>query len=136
MRVGIALSDPGGVLATPLITLTRDERAESDLDRLAELVAEHEVVEVVVGLPRTLAGRHGPAARSAMAYAGALAGRIAPVPVQLADERLSTVIGQRALRAGGVPGRRQRAVVDQAAAVVILQSWLDQRRAGGGERSR
>jgi putative Holliday junction resolvase len=125
VRVGVALSDPNGVLATPLITLSRDRRAGVDLERLAELVAEHEVVEVVVGLPRTLAGRHGPAAEAAQSYAAALAERIAPVPVRLTDERLSTVAATRSLRGGGVPGRRQRAVVDQAAAVQILQSWLD-----------
>jgi putative Holliday junction resolvase len=125
VRVGVALSDPGGVLATPLTTLSRDQRAGSDVERLAELVAEHEVVEVVVGLPRTLAGRQGPAAAAARAYATALADRIAPVPVRLADERLSTVVASRVLRTSGVPGRRQRAIVDQAAAVEILQSWLD-----------
>jgi putative holliday junction resolvase len=129
VRVGVALSDPNGVLATPLTTLSRDQRAGADLERLAELVAEHEVVEVVVGLPRTLAGRHGPAADAAQSYAAALAERIAPVPVRLTDERLSTVAATRSLREGGVPGRRQRAVVDQAAAVQILQSWLD---AAGG----
>jgi putative Holliday junction resolvase len=125
VRVGVALSDPGGVLATPLTTLSRDQRAGSDVERLAELVAEHEVVEVVVGLPRTLAGRQGAAAAAARAYATALGDRIAPIPVRLADERLSTVVASRVLRTSGVPGRRQRAVVDQAAAVEILQSWLD-----------
>lgn len=134
VRVGVALSDPHGVLATPLITLSRDQRAGADLERLAELVAEHEVVEVVVGLPRTLGGRHGPAAEAASSYAAELAGRIAPVPVRLADERLSTVVATRGLRESGVRGRRQRAVVDQAAAVQILQSWLDARAGGAGER--
>ena len=128
VRVGVALSDPRGVLATPLTTLSRDERAGEDIERLAELVAEHEVVEVVVGLPRTLAGRHGPAAQAAQSYASTLAERIAPVPVHLTDERMSTVVAIRSLREGGVRGRRQRAVVDQAAAVQILQSWLDRSR--------
>jgi putative holliday junction resolvase len=123
--VGVALSDPHGVLATPLTTLSRDQRAGVDIERLAGLVAEHEVVEVVVGLPRTLAGRHGPAADAAQSYAAVLAERIAPVPVRLHDERLSTVVATRALRDSGVRGRRQRAIVDQAAAVQILQSWLD-----------
>jgi putative holliday junction resolvase len=125
VRVGVALSDPNGVLATPLTTLSRDHRAGADLDSLARLVVEHEVVEVVIGLPRTLAGRHGPAAEAAQSYASALAERIAPVPVRLTDERLSTVAATRSLRDTGVPGRRQRAVVDQAAAVQILQGWLD-----------
>jgi putative pre-16S rRNA nuclease len=123
-------------LATPLVTLSRDEAAGSDLARLAELVTEHKVVEVVVGLPRTLAGRLGPAAVQAQSFAAALAARIAPVPVRLADERLSTVTATRALRESGVRGRRQRAVVDQAAAVAILQSWLDTKGTGRPEERR
>lgn len=130
VRVGVALSDPNGVLASPLVTLPRDEVAGSDIVRLAELVAEHEVVEVVVGLPRTMAGRRGPAAQLAQSYAAALAERIAPVPVRLADERLSTVAATRALQDSGMRGRRQRAVIDQAAAVAILQTWLDAMGAG------
>jgi putative Holliday junction resolvase len=117
------------VLATPLVTLSRDERAGRDLDQLAALVREHEVVEVVVGLPRTLAGRTGQAASAALTYAEALAGRVDPVPVRLADERLTTVTAARMLSSRGVKGGRQRAVVDQAAAVEILQGWLDGRAA-------
>jgi putative Holliday junction resolvase len=127
VRVGISLSDPGAFLATPLVTLQRDEKRGSDLTELVRLVAEHDVVEVVVGLPKTLAGRHGPAAESAAAYAAALAGRVAPVPVRLSDERLTTVVVSRVLAQRGVKGKKQRAVVDQAAAVEILQSWLDAR---------
>jgi putative Holliday junction resolvase len=129
VRVGVALSDPAPVLATPLVTLSRDERSNGDLDRLAELVAEYGVVEVVVGLPRTLAARHGAAAEAAAGYAGKLAARIGPVPVRLADERLTTVSASRMLSERGVRGKRQRAVVDQAAAVEILQAWLDARAA-------
>jgi len=131
VRVGVALSDPDGVLATPLATLRRDERDGSDLRQLAELVVEHEVVEVVVGLPRTLAGREGPAAQAARDYVGAL-DSVLSVPVQLSDERLTTVMAIRTLSDRGVRGRKQRAVVDQAAAVEILQGWLDARRAVGG----
>lgn len=127
VRVGVALSDPSPVLATPLVTLSRDERGGKDISRLAALVTEHEVVEVVVGLPRTLAGRTGQAAQTAQRYADALATRIAPVPVRLADERLTTVTATRMLSQRGVKGGKQRAVVDQAAAVEILQSWLDGR---------
>jgi putative Holliday junction resolvase len=127
VRVGVALSDPGPVLATPLVTLSRDERSGSDLDRLAELVLEYEVVEVVVGLPRTLAARHGKAAAIATSYARQLARRVRPVPVRLADERLTTVSATRMLSDRGVRGHKQRAVVDQAAAVEILQAWLDGR---------
>jgi putative Holliday junction resolvase len=80
---------------------------------------------VVVGLPRTLAGREGLAAELARAYGSQLAERIAPVPVEFSDERLTTVMAQRRLSARGVPGRAKRAVIDQVAAVVILQLWLD-----------
>lgn len=131
VRVGVALSDPGGILAVPLVTLDRDERGGADLDALARLVAENEVVEVVVGLPRTLAGRDGPAAQAARGYADALVRRLPGVPVRLADERLTTVAAVRMLSDRGVRGRRQRAVVDQAAAVAILQSWLDSQRPHG-----
>jgi putative Holliday junction resolvase len=133
VRVGVALSDPAGTLATPLVTLDRDETTWSDLDALVELVTEHEVVEVVVGLPRTLAGREGPAAQAARAYVEDLRevlgehGR-ADLPVSLADERLSTVSATRMLSDRGVKGRAQRRVIDQAAAVEILQTWLDARR--------
>ena len=136
VRVGIALSDPDGTLATPLVTLDRDETTWSDLDRLVELVTEHEVVEVVVGLPRTLAGREGPAAQAARAYVDHLREvlaehSLADLPVTLADERLSTVSATRMLSDRGVKGRAQRHVVDQAAAVEILQTWLDARRRPG-----
>ena len=136
VRVGIALSDPDGVLATPLVTLDRDGTAGTDLDRLVALVDEHEVVEVVVGLPRTLAGRDGPAAQAAQDYAAATRERLAAtghdVAVVLADERLTTVTATRQLSDRGVRGRKQRRVIDQAAAVGILQGHLDARRAGGG----
>lgn len=130
VRVGVAVSDPGGVLATPLVTLRRDEREGSDLRQLAELVAEYEVVEVVVGLPRTLAGREGPAAETARSYADALE-PLLTVPIRMVDERLTTVVASRTLAQRGVKGRKQRAVIDQAAAVAILQGWLDQRRSSG-----
>ncbi|MCE7010561.1 Holliday junction resolvase RuvX [Kibdelosporangium philippinense] len=129
VRVGVALSDPAPMLASPLVTLSRDEKTTSDLDQIARLVTEHEVVEVVVGLPKTLAGRHGPAAIGAVAYATALAERIGQVPVRLGDERLTTVTASRMLSQRGVRGKKQRAVVDQAAAVEILQAWLDARAA-------
>jgi len=133
VRVGVARSDPHGVLATPLVTLARDLGAEpdavpADMAALATLVAEHEAVAVVVGLPVNLAGKHGPAAIHVKAYADRLAQVIAPVPVALTDERMSTVVASRRLAERGVRGRRQRAVVDQAAAVEILQSWLEAQR--------
>lgn len=129
VRVGLALSDPTPFLATPLVTLSRDAREDRDLDQLAALVVEHDVVEVIVGLPRTLADRHGASAEIAVSYAGKIIDRVAPVPVRLADERLTTVSAARMLAQRGVKGRKQRAVVDQAAAVEILQGWLDSRAA-------
>ena len=125
VRVGVALSDPAPMLASPLVTLVRDERDDTDLEQLARLITEHEVVEVIVGLPRTLADRQGQAATIAIDYADRVASRIAPVPVRLADERLTTVTASRMLSQRGVKGRKQRAVIDQAAAVEILQAWLD-----------
>jgi putative pre-16S rRNA nuclease len=128
VRIGVAASDPDGILATPVETVRRD-RAGRHVRRLAELAAEVAAVEVVVGLPRTLADRTGRSAQDAIELSEALARRIAPTPVRLADERLTTVSAQRSLRAAGVRAREQRAVIDQAAAVAILQSWLDERRA-------
>jgi putative holliday junction resolvase len=125
VRVGVAKSDRSGRLASPLITLSRQLKTKADLDELAALVLEHEVVGVVVGLPRTLAGREGDAAISARAYGAELARRIAPVAVEFVDERLTTVTAGRTLSLHGVRGRAQRAVIDQVAAVVILQNWLD-----------
>jgi putative Holliday junction resolvase len=125
VRVGIARSDPRGVLAVPVVTLARDPAKNRDLAELAALVAEYEAVGVVVGLPRTLAGREGQAAQLAREYGAALAERIAPVPVEYLDERLTTVSAQRKLAEGGVRGRAGRAVVDQVAAVELLQHWLD-----------
>jgi putative Holliday junction resolvase len=131
VRIGVAVSDPDGILATPVETVARDRRKNSDnhVRRLAALAGELNVVEVVVGLPRTLADRSGPAAHDAVELADQLAPRIAPIPVRLADERLTTVVAQRSLRDAGVRAKSQRSVIDQAAAVGILQNWLDQRRA-------
>jgi putative Holliday junction resolvase len=128
VRVGLALSDPTGTLASPLETLKRAKDG-SDLDRLVSLVMEHEVTEVVVGEPVHLSGASGASAEDAGAYAQALADRIPDVPVQLIDERLSTVTAASHLREGGIDSRKQRSVIDQAAAVVILQQFLDGRQA-------
>jgi putative Holliday junction resolvase len=132
VRVGVARSDPDGILATPLITLARDNAEETDLptdmSEISRLIAEYEAVEVVLGLPVNLSGLEGPAAIHVRTYAEKLADIIAPVPVVMSDERMSTVAATRRLSDRGVKGRRQRAVVDQAAAVEILQSWLDSQR--------
>jgi putative holliday junction resolvase len=132
VRIGVATSDPDAVLATPVETVRRD-RTEKHIRRLAKLVDELGAVEVVVGLPRTLADRTGPSAIDAIAVADELAARIAPIPVRLADERLTTVTAQRSLREAGVRAKGQRAMIDQVAAVGILQFWLDQRRAALAE---
>ncbi|MBU3749137.1 MAG: Holliday junction resolvase RuvX [Mycobacterium sp.] len=127
VRIGVAVSDPDGILATPVETVRRDRRG-AHLRRLATLVGENDVVEVVVGLPRTLANRVGSSADDAVGVAEALAGRIEPVPVRLTDERLTTVSAARSLREAGLRAKEQRGKIDQAAAVAILQGWLDQRR--------
>ncbi|MBU8810331.1 Holliday junction resolvase RuvX [Mycolicibacterium goodii] len=131
VRIGVASSDPDGILATPVETVARDKRDRTGkhVRRLAALVEEYEAVEVVVGLPRTLGDRAGASANDAVDVAEQLARRIAPTPVRLADERLTTVSAQRSLREAGVRARGQKAVIDQVAAVGILQGWLDQRRA-------
>ncbi len=131
VRVGLAVSDPGGVLATPVETIERDLESGADLGVIAAAVLERNVLEVVVGLPRSLSGDEGPAALGARAYAVALATQISPTPVRLIDERLTTIDAHRRLRDSGMAGRDQRAVVDQAAAVLILQVALDAERSSG-----
>jgi putative Holliday junction resolvase len=127
-RIGVASSDPGGILATPVETVAR---GEGDLERLADLVVELHARVVYVGLPRSMSGGEGPAAGKVRTFAQELAVRLAPVPVRLCDERLSTVTAEGQLRAQGRKGRKRRAVVDQAAAVVILQGALDRERQTG-----
>jgi len=127
-RIGVARSDPSGFLATPMETV---RRGKGDLARLARLVREAEAVEVLVGLPRSLSGGEGPAALKVREFAGRLAARVAPVPVRLVDERLSTVSAEAMLRDRGKKGQQRRAVVDQAAAVLILQHALDTERSTG-----
>ncbi|WP_168581226.1 Holliday junction resolvase RuvX [Gephyromycinifex aptenodytis] len=126
VRVGVARSDPAGILATPVVTLARDDEADADIRQLAELVQELGAIEVIVGLPRTLAGQDGPAAVAAREYARRVSVQVKPVAVRLVDERLTTVDAHRALHASGRAGRRHREVVDQTAAVLILQAALDE----------
>lgn len=129
-RIGVACCDPDGLLATPVETVpARDEPAARR--RLARLVADYEPIEVVVGLPRSLNGREGPAAARVRAFAQRAARHLAPVPVRLVDERLSTVVAARGMREAGVSARRGRPRVDQAAAVEILQTALEAERASG-----
>ena len=128
VRIGVARSDPSGLIATPVETV---RRGQGDLARLQAIGLEEEAVEYVVGLPRSLAGGEGPAAAKVREFAARLAGRVQPVPVRLCDERLSTVTAEAVLRGQGKKGQKRRAVVDQAAAVVILQSALDTERSTG-----
>ena len=136
VRVGVAACDVSGLLATPVETL---RRGEGDLQQLVALAAEHDAVEVVVGLPRSLSGQEGPAAAKARAYAeelvAALAAAGSGATVRLCDERMSTVTATAQLRAHGgrgkKHGKKRRSVVDQAAAVVILQNALDTERTTG-----
>lgn len=128
VRIGVACSDPSGFLATPLETVPAGRAA---MDRLRALAIEHEVREVVVGLPRSLSGGEGPAAAAIRSYAERLAEAVHPVPVRLVDERLTTVSAERVLRDRGRKGQRRRAVVDQVAAVEILQTALDGERTSG-----
>ena len=127
-RIGVATSDPHGILATPVETVAR---GDGDLDRIAALAEELGADVVYVGLPRSLSGGEGPAAGRVREFAQALAARLAPRQLRLVDERLSTVTAEAVLRERGKKGRKRRAVVDQAAAVVILQGAIDtERRAG------
>ena len=123
VRVGVARSDPDEILATPLVTLNAGDAAA-----VAALVAELAAAGVVIGLPRTLRNQDGQAVAMAREFGASLAPLIAPVPVQYLDERLTTVSAERKLAERGVRGRARRAVVDQAAAVELLQHWLDARR--------
>lgn len=131
VRVGLAGCDPDGILATPLRTVPREPAGTADLDEIAAAVSELDAVEVVVGLPRSLSGSEGAAAQSARAYATALAKRLSGVSVRLLDERLTTVDAQRVLREAGRSTRGHRAVVDQVAAVLILQTALELERGNG-----
>ncbi|WP_366521063.1 Holliday junction resolvase RuvX [Lapillicoccus sp.] len=131
VRVGLSASDPSGLLASPVETVARDALGGADQHRVVEVAAERNALEVVVGLPRSLTGAEGAAAATARSYAVELATLLAPTPVRLVDERLTTVDAHRRLRESGVAGRAQRAVIDQAAAVLILQNALDAERASG-----
>ena len=131
VRVGVATCDPDGLIATPVETV---RQGDGCIPRLVALSAEYEVIEVVVGLPLSLSGGEGPAAAKVRALAAELASAVAPVPVRLVDERMSTMTADSHLRASGMAGtnkqsgKKRRAVIDQAAATVILQTALDAER--------
>ncbi|HVD16491.1 MAG TPA: Holliday junction resolvase RuvX [Actinomycetota bacterium] len=126
-RLGVAVSDPTGTVASPLVTLPR-RSAAADAAALAKLAAEHEAATLVVGLPRTLPGGEGPAARAVRSYVEELGTHLPGLRVELVDERLSTVAAERAMIEGGVRRAARRAAVDQVAASLFLQVWLDANR--------
>jgi putative Holliday junction resolvase len=133
VRVGVATCDPDGLLATPVETVAAGDGC---IPRLVALAAEYEVIEIVVGFPLSLSGREGPAAEKVKLFSRELAAAVAPVDVRLVDERMSTMTAESHLRASGMAGRKQagkkrRAVIDQAAATVILQAALDAERTQG-----
>ena len=125
-RVGLAISDPTGLVASPHGMFER-RGPRRDLDVVEALVREHGIVEVVVGWPRSMSGAVGERAKLAEAFAERLRGRL-PAPVVLWDERLTTVEAQRTLIAGGVRRERRRQVVDAMAASLILQGYLEAQR--------
>ncbi|MEY9846857.1 putative Holliday junction resolvase [Streptacidiphilus sp. BW17] len=127
-RIGVASCDPDGLLATPVETVPAGKKS---LGRLTAIVEEYAAIEVVVGLPRSLSGREGPAAAKVREYAGQLATRVYPVPVRLVDERMTTVSAAAGMRAAGVKSKQGRSRIDQAAAVVILQSALETEKSSG-----
>lgn len=127
-RIGVAVSDSDGRLATPIATLERTSAKDRAADHraIAEIVAEWGAEIVAVGLPLSLDGTVGPAAKAVLDEVAELAERLA-VPVETVDERFTTVTANHQLRAGGVRARARSGVIDQAAAAVLLQSWLDSR---------
>lgn len=120
-RVGVARSDPDGLLAVPVETLPRAEA----LDTLVSLTTDYDALEVIVGLPISLRGTDTDSTTDAREFAAQLAEKV-NVPVRLVDERLSTVSAQQMLSSGGTEARKQRQIIDQASAVIILQHSLDQ----------
>lgn len=128
VRIGVARCDSAGLLASPL-TVVR--RGTGDLDTLAGLARDAEAIEVVAGLPTSLSGAEGPAARSVRVFASTLASRLAPLPVRLVDERFTTSTAHDALRRAGKDSRARREIVDAAAAAVLLQAALDAERSTG-----
>jgi putative Holliday junction resolvase len=128
-RIGLAVSDLTGTIASPLMVLQRTKSPRHDLAELAKIAKAEEADVIVVGLPINMDGTHGPAAQAATQFAARLA-TVAGVPVELHDERRTTVTADQAMREGGLDGRARRQRVDKVAAAVMLQSWLDKRRAG------
>jgi putative Holliday junction resolvase len=129
-RIGVARSDPSGLIATPVVTVPRAADGDADVREILASAEEHDAIEIVVGLPLSLSGGRTPSTEDAERFAARIAAA-APLPVRLVDERLSTVSAQSALSASGRNTRKSRPVIDQVAAVIILQHALDSERAGG-----
>jgi putative Holliday junction resolvase len=127
-RIGVAVSDSGGKLATPVTVVQRTRDRPRDHRAIAALVAEYDVDAVVVGLPLSLDGSQGPAARSVLDECAALAEQIR-VPIHTHDERFTTTTAERVLSDQQLDGRARRKVVDMVAASIILQDWLDRQAA-------
>lgn len=124
-RIGVAVSDATGTLASPYEVVERSPRSHDEIRRI---VAEVEAERVVVGLPLSLSGKEGPAATAAKEEAAALADLLAPVPVETYDERLTTVSAQRSMMDLKMKADARKRVVDKVAAAVMLQSWLESQR--------
>lgn len=125
-RIGIAVSDRSGTIASPLVVLLRTGNTRADHRRIAELVAEEEAEVVVVGLPLNMNGSLGPAARAAITEAEAL-GTVVGVPVETFDERRTTVVADASMMERKMNAQARRRVIDKVAAAVLLQHWLDSR---------
>ncbi|WP_115790620.1 Holliday junction resolvase RuvX [Arthrobacter silvisoli] len=140
VRVGLAACDPDGILASPIRTLKRDAKKNSDVGVIVRQASERGAVQVFVGLPRTLKGQEGPSARMATEYAQLLAEALRQagleVPVHLIDERLSTVSAHRNLRDAGLSSKEHRKVVDQLAAAGILQHAIEMQKSRGQDVGR
>ena len=121
VRVGVARSDPDGILAVPVSVIPR---GSGDLQAIAAIVEEYDVLEVIVGLPVTLRGEEGAAASAAREFAEELL-RYVSVPIRLVDERLSTVAAQRSLHDAGRNTRSSKSVIDAAAAAYMVQGAID-----------
>ncbi len=129
-RIGVARCDPSAILAVPVETVARSgEGEDGDIRRILELAAEHEAIELVVGNPLSLSGQPTASTADAVGFAERLAAEGASV--RLVDERMSTVSAQQALRSAGKSSKKQRPIIDQAAAVIILQHAIDAERASG-----
>jgi putative pre-16S rRNA nuclease len=125
-RIGLALSDPGRIVASPHAVLTRSTSPDDDHRAIVAAAREAEATAIVVGLPRSLSGRDGPAARAARAEAEELRSVAGPdFEVVVHDERLTTVVAERALQEAKMDRKARREVVDKVAAAVMLQSWLE-----------